>query len=154
VPNPNDVINDILSELESRLDALLTFGGTSKEANIVYEFQDKSEVYPCVILEAHNGSSDSRYVGTNEKQLLTIPIEIMCERADDSSDITACSDSVSRSERKLVNYLCEKIFLNLKLWNPTSIATIGRIGVDKENNLDFEERDGVYKGRVTVVMEF
>lgn len=146
----NTTLETLRSEIETRLDALLTYdpgGGPVKEADIVHEFQDVDEIYPCVVIEVDTTSSPSRYVGGVDRDIVSFMFSVLTIRPTAARHIITCEDTVKRSGRALIEYLCIKIANDMKKYVPS--CSFIDDDVELEINLDFDEREGIYKGAVT-----
>jgi len=136
-----DFLENFRAELQTELDTLL-----SGESTVVQEFNDAAEVFPTTIVNFQTGNSPYRYVGGRRRAVVNILISNLAIRPTDSSHIITCSDAVVRSGRTLVEYLCVKIFNHLERYQP-SFSYVDN-NVDMRINMDFEERDDVYKSEV------
>lgn len=143
------LIEDWRGELATEIQNLITYdpgGGNVLEATVVHEFQDKEEIYPCIVIDIGTGDSPPRHLGTVDSQVVSAEIQILSLRPTLNSHIITCEDTIKRSGRKLVEYLAMKIGNHLKRYEPTLQVELS--DVDILLNTDFEERDGVFKSTV------
>lgn len=145
----NTFIEDLRLELQNELQTLLTYnpgGGPVTEATVVNEFADVAEQYPQVVIDVETSSSPSRHIGTRDKFLVKVVISIMAIRPTSNAHITICEDTKKRSARGLVEYLAIKIDQFLETFSPS--FNIIDSGHDLTLNLDYEEREDVFKSQV------
>jgi hypothetical protein len=141
----NTFMEDLRLQMQMDLQALLTHTVSVKEATVVQEFKDSDEIYPCVVIDVTTGSGPSRHVGRPNYDLFHFDIYCLTVRPTLSSHISACSDSINRSGRDLVEYLALKINNYLKTYRPVQFIEAASSLI---LNTDMEEREGVYKSVV------
>lgn len=140
---------DLRKDLHDNLQTLLTYGGGNTiEANVVQEFEDNDKIYPMLVIDIVPGRSTQRYLGTARNTLISFELSILTAEPTLPNHVITCEDTVIRSGRRLVEYLALKVgnYLDSTYQVPFKIITDN---VDIQLDMDFEEREGLFKSMVT-----